>query len=107
MSSGSTYSDKECVTSLHLDDSVNLAHMNNSVSEQHKVHGNLFRQSVICLKLLVEYVSQLWEVFDLNVNLCALIKEVHEYCVFAVGGAVLIIVDSECRCQLLVDKGFE
>ena len=102
------------MTSLHIQDSVNSRDMNDRVCEQHDIHGFHLLLLVICSELIVQELTQRFEVCNLLINLVLLVfallvdeKVDKDSISLLVGHAVLNVVHREIRFELIVNHLFE
>ena len=67
MSSRSTNTYKESMSSLEVNDSVNLGNMGNGIFEKNQIHFDELWLHVVLLEHVVEMSSKLFELSDFNV----------------------------------------
>mmetsp|Transcript_20737 Transcript_20737/g.31919 ORF Transcript_20737/g.31919 Transcript_20737/m.31919 type:complete len:304 (+) Transcript_20737:4515-5426(+) len=107
VATGATDTHQEGVTSLEVDDSVDLSDVDNGILEQDEVHLDQLGLHVILSELVVQVLSELGEVSDLLVHLHVLVHEIHEDGVFTIGAAVLGVVHLEHGLQLFAQVALE
>ena len=104
------------MTSLQVDDSVDLGSVDNCISEENNIHLLYLRLLVILFKFFIKVVSKLIVVNDFFVDLCFLIinKEIDKDCiacilfiVLLIGHAVFLVVHLEVCIELVIKEFLE
>ena len=104
------------MTSLQVDDSVDLGNVDNCISEENNIHLLYLRLLVILFKFFIKVVSKLIVVNDFFVDLCFLIinKEIEKDCiacilfiVLLIGHAVFLVVHLEVCIELVIKEFLE
>lgn len=95
------------MTSLHIDDTVDLGNMSNCILEEYKVHLLDLWQHVVASKLIVEIFSKLGEVGYFLIDLHAFVHEVNEEGVLTISSAMLSIIHLENGIELFIQESFE
>ena len=104
------------MTSLQVDDSVDLRNVDNCIPEENNVHLLYLRLLVILVKFLIEVVSKLIVVDDFFVDLCFLVinKEIDKDCiacilfvVLLIGHAVFPVIHLEVCSELVIKELLE
>jgi hypothetical protein len=107
VSTRATYTDEEAMTSLHIDDTVDLSNMSNRILEKYEVHLLDLWQHVVADKLLVEIFSKLGEIGHFLIDLHAFVHEVDEEGVVTICCAMLSIVHLEDGVELFIQVSLE
>ena len=107
MTTRTTHSHKEAVTSLEIQNAIDLCHVSNGILEEHQVHLNKFGLHVVILELVDQELSEFVEVGNFFVDLHVLVEEVNEHSIFTICHAVLFVVELELLLNLFIQVPLE
>lgn len=69
MSARTTHTYKQAVTSVEVDNAIDLRNVNNRIAEKHDVHfGHLAPLVVICIKFFVQEISKSAKVLNFVID---------------------------------------
>jgi hypothetical protein len=91
------------MTALEVKHTIDFSDMSDGILEEHKVHLDQLRLSVVRLKFFNQVLSQLVELGTFLIDSHVLIQEINEDGVISISHAVFLVVQLELKLQLLVE----
>jgi hypothetical protein len=91
------------MTALEVEHTIDFSDMSDGILEEHKVHLDQLRLSVVGLKFFNQVLSQLVELGAFLIDSHVLIQEINEDGVISISHAVFLVVQLELKLQLLVE----
>jgi hypothetical protein len=85
------------MTALEVEHTIDFSDMSDGILEEHKVHLDQLRLSVVGLKFFNQVLSQLVELGAFLIDSHVLIQEINEDGVISISHAVFLVVQLELK----------
>jgi hypothetical protein len=85
------------MTTLEVKNTIDFSDVSDGILEEHKVHLDQLRLSVVGLKFFYQVLSQLIELGNFLIDSHVLVQEVYEDGVISIGHAVFLVVQLELK----------
>jgi len=85
------------MTTLEVKHTIYFSDVSDGILEEHKVHLDQLRLSVVGLKFFYQVLSQLIELGNFFIDSHVLVKEVYEDSIISISHAVFLVVQLELK----------